>query len=425
MASQSCLRRKRAEDTSTDACRPTKRSRKGDHEHVVANEDDLNREWDLLNSEYGADIIEYHLQLERDPALAPDVEKIDRHRKIRSSWRAILIDYLSEIQYRRKLRLETLFVAVDLLDRYMTNEEFDLTPRHYQLVGVTTLYIASKLSETPHRELHLDDLVQACDNLYKAKEFRTFELRILKVLNWRINCPDAVSHLLYLCCTKNEEDRIKHIACYLLELSLCHKQFIRHPASCKAQAALLLARVICGQPIRLWNESADIRQCFYALEQIQDCSSDRSKKFIVQKYSQPQTAYAAFTVIEFYKEDGGRRIPSADSIEVESASGGTQITDKNSPRDSSKGNPSLDEQATSDGTDIIVKPSPHPSSNGDLLPLDEQAARAKDTDELGLSAECEAILSLYIRAYVSWHLYVLQVAWIISVVAQNVQQDDI
>jgi len=64
---------------------------------------------------------------------------------INEKMRSILIDWLVEVHLKFKLLPETLYLTVNIIDRYLAKEQI---PRSkLQLVGVTSMLIASKYEE--------------------------------------------------------------------------------------------------------------------------------------------------------------------------------------------------------------------------------------------------------------------------------------
>ena len=59
--------------------------------------------------------------------------------------RAILVDWLIEVHLKFKLLPETLFLTVNLIDRFL--ERVQVPRSKLQLVGVTAMMIASKYEE--------------------------------------------------------------------------------------------------------------------------------------------------------------------------------------------------------------------------------------------------------------------------------------
>ena len=85
--------------------------------------------------------------------------------------RAILIDWLIEVHYKFKLLPETLYLTVNLIDRYL---EKCITHRSkLQLVGVTSMLIASKYEEIYAPEIR--DFVYITDKAYSKEEILRME----------------------------------------------------------------------------------------------------------------------------------------------------------------------------------------------------------------------------------------------------------
>ena len=67
---------------------------------------------------------------------------MERQTDVNCKIRAILIDWLVEVHLKFKLMVETLYLTVNLIDRFLEKEA--ITRNKLQLVGVTAMSIASK-----------------------------------------------------------------------------------------------------------------------------------------------------------------------------------------------------------------------------------------------------------------------------------------
>ena len=85
---------------------------------------------------------------------------------INEKMRGILVDWIIEVHLRFKLLPETLFLTVNLIDRYLTKTAIMRT--RLQLVAVAALLIASKYEEIYMPELK--DFVFISDNAYTKDE---------------------------------------------------------------------------------------------------------------------------------------------------------------------------------------------------------------------------------------------------------------
>lgn len=59
--------------------------------------------------------------------------------------RAVLVDWIINVHMKFKLMPETLFITVNLIDRFLS--KYSIEKSQVQLVGVTSLLIATKYEE--------------------------------------------------------------------------------------------------------------------------------------------------------------------------------------------------------------------------------------------------------------------------------------
>jgi G2/mitotic-specific cyclin-B, other len=85
--------------------------------------------------------------------------------------RAILIDWLIEVHLKFKLLPETLFLTINLIDRFLEKAVIQRTK--LQLVGVTSMLIASKYEEIYAPEVR--DFVYITDKAYSKEEILKME----------------------------------------------------------------------------------------------------------------------------------------------------------------------------------------------------------------------------------------------------------
>ena len=87
---------------------------------------------------------------------------------INEKMRSILVDWLIEVHLKFKLVPETLYLTINLIDRYL--ERAEVSRAKLQLVGVACLLVASKYEEIYPPELR--DLVYICDRAYTRQDVR-------------------------------------------------------------------------------------------------------------------------------------------------------------------------------------------------------------------------------------------------------------
>jgi len=192
-------------------------------------------------SEYAADI---HAQLFHDEALSlPTVDYMERQIDINTKMRAILIDWLVEVHMKYRLRPETLFLAVNLIDRYLSVRT--VMRKKLQLLGVVCMWIAAKFEEINPPKLR--EFVYITDNTYTKNDILSMECIVLVALNFEITAPTP-AHFMDRLLRANGGDLVHRcLTEYLLELGLLDLQLMRHPPSLLVSAAVLLSNELLGQ----------------------------------------------------------------------------------------------------------------------------------------------------------------------------------
>jgi len=104
---------------------------------------------------------------------------------------------LVEVHRTFKLVPETLYMTVNILDRYLSVAKH--VPRtSLQLVGVTCMLIASK-----YQEILFKDFVYISDNAYSKDEILECEEEVLGALHFKLTTPsllDFLRRLAYVVC---------------------------------------------------------------------------------------------------------------------------------------------------------------------------------------------------------------------------------
>jgi len=135
---------------------------------------------------------------------------------INEKMRIILINWLIEVHFKFRLLNETLFICINIIDRYLSQK--NINRRYLQLLGITSLFIASKYEEiyAPSAK----DLIYMTDNAYKIDEMIKMENDILGVLKFELTFPTSFRFLELYGDILNL-DEINFFRCYYLnEVSL-------------------------------------------------------------------------------------------------------------------------------------------------------------------------------------------------------------
>jgi len=162
---------------------------------------------------------------------------------INERMRSILVDWLVEVHLKFKLVPETLYLTINVLDRYLAKTE--VSRPKLQLVGVTALLIASKYEEIYPPELR--DLVYICDRAYSKVEILEMEEIILKKLEYQITIPSAHAFLVRYLKAAHADKKIVQLSCFILDGTLQSYNMLHYLPSQLAAAAVFIARRTVGR----------------------------------------------------------------------------------------------------------------------------------------------------------------------------------
>lgn len=151
--------------------------------------------------------------------------------------RAILVDWMVEIQENFELNHETLYMAVKLTDLYL--DRVPVSKENLQLVGSTALFVASKFDE--RCPPCCDDFLYICDDAYSKEELFQCERDMLNTLQFDIGMPLSYRYLRRYAKVSKVTMDVLTLGRYILETSLMHYEFVTETESRMASASFLLA----------------------------------------------------------------------------------------------------------------------------------------------------------------------------------------
>ncbi|XP_036236460.1 cyclin-A1-like [Molothrus ater] len=168
----------------------------------------------LAVGEYAEDIYQY-LQ-EAEVRFRPKPYYMRKQPDITTGMCAILVDQLVEVGEEYKLRTETLYLAVNFLDRFRSC--MSALRGKLQLVGTAAILLAAKYEEIYPPDV--DEFVYKTDDTYTKKQLLRMENLLLKVLGFDLTAPTVSQFLLQYTQRCGICMRTENIARYLAELSL-------------------------------------------------------------------------------------------------------------------------------------------------------------------------------------------------------------
>jgi cyclin B len=199
------------------------------------------------------------------------MQKIQK--EINERMRIILLDWLVDVQLKFKLLPETLFLTINIIDRYLSKTK--ATKENLQLIGITSMLIACKYEEIYFPEIK--DFIYMTDNTYSKDEVLKMEYDILKKLEFNITNPSSLKFLEIYNYYLKLDNKIYYLVKYFLELSLLNYKQIKYSPSIISTSAIYLAKKqeVLFVENELWNVSG------YKFEDIEECYKDL-KEYIFQ-----------------------------------------------------------------------------------------------------------------------------------------------
>lgn len=201
----------------------------------------------MLVAEYASEIFG-HLYDAEVTTMGDPFYALNQQHEVSWKMRSVLVDWVIEIHYLFGLLPETLFLAVNIIDRFLSLRTVVLGK--LQLVGITALFIATKFEEMtcPSMQdfLFMTDKAVKDDELIKAERF------VLQVLDFHLCYPNPLNFLRRICTEEMRCDiHTRTLAKYFMEISLVDHSFIGVRPSQIAAAALWLSKKMLAKG--KWN----------------------------------------------------------------------------------------------------------------------------------------------------------------------------
>jgi hypothetical protein len=189
----------------------------------------------------------------------------DSSDRVSEAWRRKLCEWAFEVVDHFNFDREVVSFALNYLDRTVAikvhSSQESLGKRDYQLLAVTSLYLAIKLHgeiddiDSPRRKLRIGAFTELSRGFFQEDVIEKTERDILSALKWRVNPPTylrLINTFLRLCPQWSDHEHtspylavlggMNDVARYLSELALCVSSFsFDCKASVTAYAAILCA----------------------------------------------------------------------------------------------------------------------------------------------------------------------------------------
>jgi len=238
--------------------------------------------------EYVKDIVDHFRRAElknRPSATYMNIIQSDVNDKMRT----ILIDWLVDVHLKFKLQSETLFLAVEIVDRFLDKR---LVSRHkLQLVGVVAMLLAAKYEEIFPPEVK--DFIYIAANTYTRDDILRMERLMFQTLDFNLTIPTLQVFLKRGLQVNESDSRTCQLAQYLAELSLLDYKMLSYlpsliAASCIYSAnQILMIKDTWGRTLEHYSsyKASDLERCTRDLFQLIHSAPNQKTQAVRRKYS--------------------------------------------------------------------------------------------------------------------------------------------
>ncbi len=153
------------------------------------------------------------------------------------------MDWLVEIHYKFKLQPPTLWLTINILDRFLSKKS-SLPRAKLQLVGAASFLIACKFEEIYPPEVR--DCVYIADGAYTREDLLEMEHMVLAAIDCQICVPTGYHFMTRYLNLVNAPDRVRFLAFYYAERSMQEQEIFEYKPSRFAAAAVYAALVFAA-----------------------------------------------------------------------------------------------------------------------------------------------------------------------------------
>uniref|UniRef100_A0A5B7A233 Putative cyclin n=1 Tax=Davidia involucrata TaxID=16924 RepID=A0A5B7A233_DAVIN len=233
-------------------------------EEQVVDIDSSDKRNPLAVIEYIDDIYAYYKKAESSSCVSPNymAQQFD----INERMRGILIDWLIEVHYKFELMDETLYLTVNLIDRFLAVRP--VVRKKLQLVGVTAMLLACKYEEVSVPVV--EDLILISDKAYSRKEVLEMEKLMINTLQFNLSVPTPYVFMSRFLKAAQSDKKLELISSFIMELCLVEYEMLKFPPSLLVAAAIFTSQCTLGGS-KKWSKTCE-RHTNYLEDQLLECS---------------------------------------------------------------------------------------------------------------------------------------------------------
>ncbi|KAF5735893.1 G2/mitotic-specific cyclin-2-like isoform X1 [Tripterygium wilfordii] len=214
--------------------------------------------------DYVEDMYAFYRKMERFSCVSP--EYMEQQFDINEKMRAILIDWLIEVHDKFDLMNETLFLTINLIDRFLSQQS--VVRKKLQLVGLVAMLLACKYEEVSVPIV--GDLIHISDKAYTREEVLEMEKLMLRTLQFNVSLPTPFVFMQRFLKAAESDKKLEMLSSFLIEIALVEYEMLKFPFSLLAAAAVYTAQcTLYG--FKQWSRTSEWHSN-YSEEQLLECS---------------------------------------------------------------------------------------------------------------------------------------------------------
>ncbi|XP_061967519.1 G2/mitotic-specific cyclin-2-like isoform X3 [Populus nigra] len=233
-------------------------------EEPIMDIDGCDKKNPLAVVEYVDDLYNFYKKAEISGFVAPNY--MEQQFDINERMRGILIDWLIEVHYKFELMEETLYLTVNLIDRFLAVQP--VARKKLQLVGVTAMLLACKYEEVSVPVV--EDLILISDKAYSRKEVLDMEKLMVNTLQFNLSVPTPYVFMRRFLKASQCDTKLELLSFFIVELCLVEYDMLKFPPSLLAAAAIYTAQCTLSGT-KQWSKTNEYYTS-YSEEQLRECS---------------------------------------------------------------------------------------------------------------------------------------------------------
>merc|ERR1712240_694242 len=237
---------------------------------------------------YANDI--YHYLLEKEKISMAKPSYMTKQPDINHAMRSILVDWMVEVSSELELLSETLYIAVNLTDRFLS--KMSVLRSKLQLVGSAALFLAAKYEEIYPPPIK--QFIYLTDDSYPDDQLLRMERLMMHVLDNDIASPTPSFFLTRINRWAKSDKVTQALSQYIVELAMTRQVYICHLPSVLSASAICVAKHVLGyspwtDEAAQWTgyTKADLTKCSRDLCNVMKAELSSDRRAVGEKYGKP------------------------------------------------------------------------------------------------------------------------------------------